>query len=95
MTRADITVVAYTIAVNRGATTVDTIHVVLAVVQLYDNLIRDRITLDQVLAYVPPATKTNTKPTFSDAAQFALDQCTDDDVTIAWLQQTYQRLVAG
>ena len=57
MTRADIAVVAYTIAVNRGATTVDTIHVVLAVMQLYDNLIRDRITLDQVLAYVAPAHK--------------------------------------
>ena len=95
MTRADIAVVAYTIAVNRGATTVDTIHVVLAVMQLYDNLIRDRITLDQVLAYVAPAHKTKTKPTFSDAAQSALDQLTNDDTTIAWLQQTYQRLVAG
>jgi SpoVK/Ycf46/Vps4 family AAA+-type ATPase len=94
MTRADIAVAAYTIAVNRGATTVAPIYVALAVVQMYDNLIRDRITIDQVLAYVPPATKTKTKPTFSDAAQFALDQCTNDDATIAWLQQTYQRLVA-
>lgn len=95
MTRADIAVVAYTIAVNRGATTVDTIHVVLAVMQLYANLIRDSITLDQVLAYVAPAHKNKTKPTFSDAAQSALDQLTNDDTTIAWLQQSYQRLVAG
>ena len=95
MTRADIAVVAYTIARDRGVPTVDTIHVVLAVVQLYDNLIRDRITLDQVLAYVTPAHNTKTKPTFSDAAQSALDQLTNDDTTIAWLQQSYQRLVAG
>lgn len=95
MLRADIAVAAYTIAVNRGAPIVEPIYVALAVVQLYDNLIRDRIAIDQVLEYVPPANKHKTKPPFSAAAQFALDQCSDDDATITWLQQTYQRLVAG
>jgi hypothetical protein len=95
MTRADIAVKAYTIARDRGATTVDTIHVLIAVMRMHDNLTSDFMLMEQVLAFVTPARKNKTQPIFSDAAQFALDQLTTTDATMAWLQQSYQTLVSG